>query len=158
MNDASSQSLVPTTGVMRGQVHVFPIRVYYEDTDAGGIVYYANYLKFAERGRTEMLRTLGIEQHRLREESGMQFVVHAGEVNYSRSAKLDDVLLVETSLIELGGTKVVMRQAVKRPASGNEEIASFQARVVCVGMNGRPTRIPDQVRDVLQGYITPSET
>ena len=95
-------ALAPTTGAMEGRVHKLPVRVYYEDTDAAGIVYYANYLKYAERGRTEMLRTLGVEQHRLREETGMQFVMANGEVKYRRPARLDDALLGETALTELG--------------------------------------------------------
>ena len=103
MNVSSPLSAIePTSGQMRGSVHFFPLRVYYEDTDAGGIVYYANYLKFAERGRTEFLRTLGIEQQRVRAETGLMFVMHEGEIKYKKPARLDDILVVETVLSELG--------------------------------------------------------
>lgn len=91
-------AITSASGHMRGRVHVFPLRVYYEDTDAGGIVHYANYLKLAERGLTEFLRTLGIEQQRVREETGLQFVMHEGDVKYEKPARLDDVLIVETVL------------------------------------------------------------
>ena len=149
-----SQSLMPTTGVMRGSVHVLPVRVYYEDTDAGGIVYYANYLKYAERGRTEMLRTLGVGQERLREESGMQFVMREGEVKYRRPARLDDALLVETTLVELGPASVRMRQVIKREGDKSEEVASFMAHVACTGLDGKPMRMPATLRHALEAYVS----
>ena len=87
----------------RQMEHAFhwPVRVYWEDTDAGGIVFYANYLKFFERARTEWLRSLGIEQQRLREDSGGMFVVADSHVKYHRAARLDDTLLVTAKLKEL---------------------------------------------------------
>lgn len=155
----ATQSLMPTTGVLRGRVHVLPVRVYYEDTDAAGIVYYANYLKYAERGRTEMLRTLGVGQERLREESGMQFVMREGEVKYRRPARLDDALLVETALVELGAASVRMRQVIKREASAgesaaNEEVAWFMAHVACTGLDGKPMRMPATLRQALEAYVS----
>ncbi|MSO72340.1 MAG: YbgC/FadM family acyl-CoA thioesterase [Rhodospirillaceae bacterium] len=153
--------LSPTTGLLRGRVHLLPVRVYFEDTDAAGIVYYANYLKFAERGRTEMLRTLGVEQQRLREETGMQFVMREGEVKYRRPARLDDALTVETAVIELGAASVRMRQIIRRnltqheSATGaEEEVARFTAHVACTGRDGKPMRLPSQLRDALEGYVS----
>lgn len=140
-------ALTPSSGQMRGRVHVFPLRVYYEDTDAGGIVYYANYLKFAERGRTEFLRTLGIEQQRLREDTGMQFVMHEGEVKYKKAARLDDVLTVETALAEMGAASVTMRQVIKRDA---DELVCFTAHVACTGTDGKPMRMPAQLKAALE--------
>jgi len=145
--------LVPTSGIMRGRVHVFPVRVYYEDTDAGGVVYYANYLKFAERGRTELLRTLDIEQQRLRAETGALFVVHQGEVKYRHPARLDDVLTVETALVELGAASVKMRQEIKR---GDADIATLTAHVACVDSDGKPMRMPADVRRTLEQYVSDS--
>ncbi len=140
-------AITPASGQMRGRVHVFPLRVYYEDTDAGGIVYYANYLKFAERGRTEFLRTLGIEQQRVREETGLQFVMHEGEVKYKKPARLDDILIVETVLAKLGAASVTMRQSIKR---GGDELVTFTAHVACTGADGKPMRMPAQVKTVLE--------
>ncbi len=156
MTPASSttQFLMPTTGVLRGRVHVLPVRVYYEDTDAAGIVYYANYLKYAERGRTEMLRTLGVGQERLREESGMQFVMRDGEVKYRRPARLDDALLVETALVELGAASVRMRQVIRREGESNEEVAWFMAHVACTGLDGKPMRMPQALRQALEAYVS----
>ncbi|MBY0509136.1 MAG: tol-pal system-associated acyl-CoA thioesterase [Rhodospirillaceae bacterium] len=128
-----------------------PVRVYYEDTDAAGIVYYANYLKFAERGRTEMLRTLGVEQERLRVETGMQFVMHEGEVKYRRPARLDDALTVETALVRLGAASVNMRQTIKRD---DEEVARFTASVACTGPDGKPMKMPAQLRRALQDFVS----
>jgi acyl-CoA thioester hydrolase len=144
-------ALTPETGVIHGQRHMLPVRVYYEDTDAAGIVYYANYLKFAERGRTEMLRALGVEQERLRAETGMQFVMYEGEVKYRRPARLDDALVVETALIRLGAASVRMRQVIRRH---DEEVALFTANVACTGPDGKPMRMPQQLRDALQAFVS----
>ncbi len=143
--------LTPTSGLMRGRIHVLPVRVYYEDTDAAGIVYYANYLKYAERGRTEMLRTLGVEQQKLRDQTGMQFVMREGEVKYRRPARLDDALTVETSLTELGAASVRMSQIIRR--SDAEELARFTAHVACTGSDGKPMRLPATLRDALADYV-----
>ncbi len=155
----TAEMLSPTTGLLRGRVHLLPVRVYFEDTDAAGIVYYANYLKFAERGRTEMLRTLGVEQQRLREETGMQFVMREGEVKYRRPARLDDALTVETALIELGAASVRMRQVIRRrittPKSvAEEEVARFTAHVACTGLDGKPMRLPTRLRNALEDYVS----
>ncbi|MHB1200434.1 MAG: tol-pal system-associated acyl-CoA thioesterase [Polaromonas sp.] len=91
-------------------VFQWPIRVYWEDTDAGGIVFYANYLKFFERARTEWLRSLGIEQQRLRESAGGLFVVIDARIRYHRPAHLDDELIVTASLIETGGASMIIKQ------------------------------------------------
>jgi len=90
----------------------WPVRVYWEDTDAGGIVFYANYLKFFERSRTEWLRSLGVEQQRLRESTGGIFVVAETTIRYHRSARLDDELIVTASLIEAGRASMIIGQQV----------------------------------------------
>ena len=152
----TADRLSPTTGLILGRVHMLPVRVYYEDTDAAGIVYYANYLKYAERGRTEMLRTLGVEQTLLREQTGMQFVMREGEVKYRRPARLDDALVVETALIELGAASVRMRQVIRRRpgVDAEEEVARFTAHVACTGRDGKPMRLPAQLRDALKAYVS----
>lgn len=116
------------------------IRIYWEDTDAGGIVYYANYLKFAERARTEALRALGLEQQKLREEHGILMVVARCEIDYKRPAKLDDLLTVETRLQEPPKLRMRMRQTIRREAEILAEITVFLA---CVNAAGRPTPWPE---------------
>jgi len=93
---------LPRDGAVHDGAYLYPVRVYYEDTDAVGLVYHANYLKFAERARTEMLRRLGIEQERLRAESGVSFVVRRGTLDFRAPARLDDDLVVVTTLRALG--------------------------------------------------------
>ena len=119
------------------------IRVYYEDTDLAGIVYYANYLKFIERGRTEWVRSLGVDQAALKREEGVVFAVRGVEADYLKPAKFDDLLTVTTDLVEVGGARIVLDQAVLR---GAERL--FQARVVlvCLSDAGAAARVPAGVR------------
>lgn len=126
--------------------HRFDIRVYYEDTDLAGIVYYANYLKFIERARTEWVRALGIDQARLKAEEGLVFAVRRVEANYLTSAKFDDVLTVETELAEISGARITLSQVVKR---GDTTV--FDAMVVLVALSdmGRPARLPEALRSAL---------
>ena len=129
--------------------HRFPIRVYYEDTDLGQIVYYANYLKFIERGRSEWLRAAGVDQQRLLDEAHLAFVVRRVEADYLSPARFDDQLEVVTRLDHAAGSRVVVAQAVERDGA-----ALFQARVtvVCVNLRTmRPHRLPDAVRAALGG-------
>lgn len=134
--------------------HEFPCRVYYEDTDLAGIVYYANYLRFIERGRTEALTAGGIDQRALRAETGVVFAVRRVEADYLAPAHLLDTLRVTTALLALGGASVELDQAVWRG-----ETCLFRARVVIVaiGANGRATRIPDEARVVLASLGGASE-
>lgn len=119
------------------------IRVYYEDTDLAGIVYYANYLKFIERGRTEWVRSLGVDQAALKREEGVVFAVRRVEADYLKPAKFDDLLTVTTDLVEVGGARIVLDQTVLR---GAERL--FQARVVlvCLSDAGAAARVPAGVR------------
>src|SRR5512134_4006973 len=118
--------------------HVFPVRVYYEDTDAAGIVYYVNYLKFAERARTEMLRLLGREQQQMMEAEGVAFAVKSARVEYFRPARLDDTLAVRTGLIEVAGASLKVRQSIFR---GDELLVDMQIRLAVMDRSGRPTRL-----------------
>jgi acyl-CoA thioester hydrolase len=128
------------------QEHRFPIRVYYEDTDAAGIVYYANYLKFAERARTEMLRAMGVEQRALRDETGVAFAVRRCAVEYVAPAKLDDMLEVRTRITDLRGASIEAEQIVAR---GNDQLVRLNVMLVCVGPGGNATRIPKPVRQAI---------
>ena len=122
----------------------WPVRVYFEDTDAGGVVYYANYLKFCERARTEWLRTTGLAQNRLATEQNILSVVRADEASYLRPAVLDDTLDVVTTLDKLGRASLDFAQQVRRDGQ-----TLFEARIgiACVDRNSmRPTPIPSAVR------------
>lgn len=114
--------------------HVYALRVYYEDTDAGGVVYHAGYLRFAERARTEALREMGIPHAEMTERFGLMFVVRRVEVDYLRAARLDDSLEVETMALEVGGASVLLRQDVRhRGVSGPEGLcARLDVRLACV--------------------------
>jgi acyl-CoA thioester hydrolase len=128
----------------------FPVRVYWEDTDAGGIVFYANYLKFFERARTEWLRSLGIEQGKLRESAGGIFVVSETSVRYHRPARLDDELLVTASLQEAGrASLIIAQQAFLRGSStllaeGTIRIGWVEAQSL------KPARIPPIILEALK--------
>jgi acyl-CoA thioester hydrolase len=123
----------------------WPVRVYWEDTDAGGVVYYANYLKFLERARTEWLTAIGLEQDRLANDAGVLFVVRRVEADYLRPARFNDRLLVRSRLEELGRASMVMAQEVLR---GSERLFSARVQVACVEPAGfRPTRIPSFVTE-----------
>ena len=127
-------------------MHRLPLRVYYEDTDLAGIVYYANYLKFIERGRSEWVRARGVDQGRLRAETGIVFAVRRVEADYLRPAVFDDQLEVTTELVELGGARIVLDQAVWR---GAEQLFLARVVLVCVA-GGGAVRIPPWVREALQ--------
>ncbi|OYU19289.1 MAG: tol-pal system-associated acyl-CoA thioesterase [Rhodobacteraceae bacterium PARR1] len=124
------------------------MRVYYEDTDLAGIVYYANYLKFIERGRTEFVRARGVDQGRLKAEEGIVFAVRRVEADYLSPARFDDLLMVETVVAELKGASIVMDQSVTRAG-----VVLFRAKVtlVCLNDAGRAQRMPDAVRAALAG-------
>ncbi|QBK05026.1 tol-pal system-associated acyl-CoA thioesterase [Hylemonella gracilis] len=125
----------------------WPVRVYWEDTDAGGIVFYANYLKFFERARTEWLRSLGIDQGALRQQTGGMFVVSAADIRYHRPARLDDVLAVSAELVESSRASLTIAQTATLGAQllcqGNVHIAWVDANTL------RPSRLPVAVLQAL---------
>jgi acyl-CoA thioester hydrolase len=128
-------------------IHRFSFRVYYEDTDAGGVVYHANYLRYAERARTEALRQAGIPHADLVERCSLMFMVHRAEIDYVRPAMLDDSLVVETEIIDVGGATIVLRQVVHGP---NGICASLRIKLACVRIGGnKAARIPPRWREAL---------
>ena len=126
--------------------HRIRLRVYYEDTDLAGIVYYANYLKFIERGRSDWLRELGLDQRALKEDQGIVFAVRRIEADYLAPARFEDVLDVTTALSEARPARLVLLQEVLR-----DGLALFRAAVtiVCLDAAGRPVRLPADLRRVL---------
>lgn len=123
--------------------HLLTLRVYYEDTDLAGIVYYANYLKFIERARTEWVRGLGIDQGALKAEAGIVFAVRRVEADYLRPAKFDDLLRVETALVQATGARIVLQQDVWR---GDERLFTSQVTLVCLTDQGAAARLPAALR------------
>lgn len=115
------------------------VRVYYEDTDAGGIVYHASYLRYAERGRTEFIRALGVDQQQLRQETGLGFAVTRLTIDYLKPGLLDDLLTVVTEVVSAKRVSADFRQIVRR---GEEVLARLDVRVACLDRRGRPARLP----------------
>ena len=130
--------------------HQFTTRVYYEDTDLAGIVYYANYLKFIERARTEWVRSLGIDQGELIAQAGIVFAVRRVEADYLSPARFDDVLTVGTSVIKAGGARLVLAQDVLR---GDELLFRALVTLVALTNEGKPARLPADIRRTLTATI-----
>ena len=146
MSAARASIALPREGALKGAAHRFPIRVYYEDTDAAGIVYYANYLKFIERARTEMMRLYGVEHQKTRQSGGTAFIVRRCEIEYVSPARLDDELVVETRIKELGGATILLSQDVLRDGA---VLVGASVLVACIGAHGRPVRLPAELRSSL---------
>jgi acyl-CoA thioester hydrolase len=134
--------------------HEFPLRVYYEDTDAAGMVYHANYLKFAERGRSEMLRSLGFPHRKLGGEDGVGFAVRRCTIDYLAPARLEDALTVVTTLTDIGAATLKARQEIRRDG---ELLADLDILVACIGRDGRPRRLPSALRAALSSEGRASE-
>ena len=130
--------------------HRFGVKVYYEDTDLAGIVYYANYLKFIERGRTEWVASLGVDQIALKAQHGIVFAVRRVEADYLRPARFADDLVVETRLQTLGGARIVLDQAVLR---AGERLFTASVTLVCLSEDGHAARLPAEVRAKLSGPL-----
>ncbi|MDC0738784.1 tol-pal system-associated acyl-CoA thioesterase [Cognatishimia sp. SS12] len=126
--------------------HTFPVRVYYEDTDMAGIVFYANYLKYIERARSDWVRGKGVHQAELKENDGLVFAVRRIEADYLAPARFDEELIVETRAITVTGARLVMEQIVRRDSD-----LLFQAVVtlVCINEAGQPARLPANIRLML---------
>lgn len=133
-----------------GKIHVFPVRVYYEDTDSGGIVYYANYLRFAERARTEFLRSIGVNHIQMRDEDGLGFAVRRCHADYLRPAHLDDLLEVHTRIEAVKGASLSAQQTVKKDG---ETLVDMELLLACMDARGRAARLPKNVRSRLDDYI-----
>ncbi len=145
----------PTTGRIDGGRHILPLRIYYEDTDAQGIVYYANWLRFLERGRTELLRTIGLEHSALRADSGIQWVVRRCTIDYLRPARLDETIDIVTGCGEMRGASLDMVQEARR---GEELLVRAELLVACLGESGRPARLPLQARNALKEVAVATES
>jgi len=141
IDKASSDAITPPGAT---QPFFWSVRVYYEDTDAGGVVYYANYLRFMERARTEWLRAMGFDQPVLAAEHHLLFVVRAVNIDYLKPSRFDDNLQVTVEVVNVGGSRIRFLQRVLR---GGEEIVRADVDVVCVNTDTfRPARVPREMR------------
>ncbi len=136
-------------GTLEDGRYVFPVRVYYEDTDSGGVVYYANYFKFAERARTEMMRALGIESQRLMQDEGLALAVRYCEADFKKPARLDDLLTVSTRVLGIGGASVDAEQMI---ACNGTDLVRINLKLACMSLAGGPARMPDKVRAILERF------
>ena len=127
-------------------IYELPVRVYYEDTDMAGIVYYANYLRYIERGRSEWVREIGLDQNVMKDRDGIVFAVRRVEADYLGSGKLDDELMVQTAVKSVTGVRMVMEQWVKR---GEDVLFHALVTVVCMSLEGQPTRLPANIRQMV---------
>jgi len=142
--------ILPHSGIIKENIHYFPLRVYYEDTDVGGVVYYANYLKFMERARSEMLRVVGIDQNAMLDYNSpddVSFVVRRAEIDFNRSAEFDDELMITSEIIKLGAASIVIKQDVVK---NNETLVSGRIKIAAIGRDGKPKKLPNKLRDKLK--------
>ena len=140
-------------------VHHYPVRVYFEDTDAGGMAYHANFLRWAERARTESLRELGLPHQEMMERHNSLLVVRRIEVEYWRPARLDDSLMVETTVLRVTGAQVLLDQTVREHGenAAGERIAGLKVGLVSVDrVSLRPVPLPEPWRSVLRGLVRPA--
>ena len=148
-----SAPLSAPSGRLVDGAHVLPLRVYYEDTDAAGIVYYGNWLRFFERGRTEFLRLLGQEHRALREARGVNWVVRRCTIDYLKPARLDETIEIVTSCGELRGASLDMIQHARR---GGEILVRAELVAACMGPDGRPVRLPAELRAAIASVAAPT--
>ena len=139
--------ILPAEGLLQDKIFYYPVRVYYEDTDAGGIVYYANYLKFAERARSEFLRALGINQQKILAQQKVGFVVRSCHIEYLQSAVLDDALTVSCEVAETGRAYAVIKQQICRE---NDVLAQIEVKLIFLSLETHlPTRILPEIKEKL---------
>jgi len=129
--------------------HRFPVRVYYEDTDLAGIVYYANYLKFIERARSDWVREIGVDQRAMKAQ-GVVFAVRRVEADYLAPAQFEDDLIVETAPVSMTPARLVLRQSVMR---GDDVLFRSDITLVALGEGGKPLRLPDHLRHVVADMV-----
>jgi acyl-CoA thioester hydrolase len=141
----------PPGGWFEGRTHVFPVRVYYEDTDFSGVVYHANYLRFMERGRSEFLRLAGAgHQGMLEGSEPLVWAVRRMSIDFAKPARMEEALTVRTTVLELAGARMRLDQAVLR---GAETLVKAEVEVCVITLDGRPRRVPDSTRKKLEFFL-----
>jgi acyl-CoA thioester hydrolase len=142
------------SGWWADQVHHYPLRVYYADTDAAGVVYHGTYLDFAERARTEMMRLIGLGQEWPPSGDRLAFVVRACDIDYRRSARLDDLLMIRSHLVSMSGASFRIEQDVCRDG---EVLVRLGLTLVCIREVGHATRIPEALRERMNNFLRRDE-
>lgn len=145
----------PATGILRAGVHLFPVHVYFEDTDAGGIVYHASYLRFMERARTDLLSHLDIDQRTALEHGGGVYAITGLSIRYLKPARLSDDIVVATRPESVAGASVAMRQTIWR---GTDQLTAADVTAAFVSPSGRPIRQPGQWRNALAALLPEKES
>jgi acyl-CoA thioester hydrolase len=141
----------PASGHFDGKTFLFPVRVYYEDTDLSGLVYHANYLRFMERGRSEFLRVTGAgHKGLLGAEEPLAWAVYRMEIDFRRPARIEDALTVTTSVAEVSPARVKLMQSVLR---AREILVNARVEVCIIALDGRPRRMPDAIREKLKSFL-----
>ncbi len=149
-------SPTPPGGILDGARHLYAVRVYYEDTDLSGITYHANYLRWFERARSDLLRLLGIDQRAAIEGGEGAYALSEVNLKYLRPAKLDDDVVITTRCTDLGAASCRMHQTAHRPAHGGDELlCEAHLRVGFITLDGRPRRQPAAWRDAFQTFMNP---
>ena len=147
----TTASVQPAEGCFEGEAFVFPVRVYYEDTDFSGVVYHASYLRFMERGRSEFLRAAGVpHQAMLGADPPLFWAVRRMTVEFDRPARVDDALCVRTEVLDLAGARLRLNQTV---CTASEVLVSAEVEVCVITFEGRPRRVPEAVRGKLERFV-----
>lgn len=133
------------SGEIKDGVHILPVRIYFEDTDLSGIVYHANYLRYAERGRSDFLRAIGVDHSKLlASDTPVYWTLHHIEIDFKRPARIDDLIEVHTVAAAISGAKLLMIQSIRRDG---QELARVRVNAACISPEGKVRRIPQMVRD-----------
>ncbi|WP_375271022.1 YbgC/FadM family acyl-CoA thioesterase [Sphingomonas sp.] len=146
---------MPASGGFEGRVHLFPLRVYFEDTDLSGVVYHANYLRYMERARSDMLRVAGIDQRAHFEGGGGAYAIHDLHIRYASPARLDDALVVQSTVEAVTPARVVIHQSVRRDAL---LLARGVVTAALVGPDGRPRRQPAEWLELYRTLVPTNDT
>lgn len=141
----------PASGLLQAGEHTYPLRVYYADTDAGGVVYHATYLAYAERARAEMLRCAGVFDGRSLMDGGTAFVVRHAEMDFQAPARLDEVLSVASRITQIGGASLTIEQRIRRD---DRDLVTIIVRLVCIDARFQAVRVPQALRDAFLPYVS----
>ncbi|MFY8142806.1 MAG: YbgC/FadM family acyl-CoA thioesterase [Caulobacter sp.] len=144
----------PTAGAFEGREHQLPVRIYYEDTDFSGIVYHANYLRYLERGRSDFFRLAGISHTELAQQD-TAFAIIRMELDFKRSARIDDALLVRTTYDRVEGARLFVTQRITR---GEDVVLEAKGVAVCISLSGRPRRPTPEMLAKLSPWLTPIQS
>ncbi len=147
---------ISLSGRIAGDHHELPVRIYYEDTDFSGVVYYANYLRFFERGRSEYMRLIGVHHHQLAVlDEPLAFAVSTINIRYLSPARIDDLVCVKSRLVSARGASFTLDQWVERDG---QTLAEAQVQVVCIDLKGHPRRMPKELQSAIKAHVIGENT